>query len=149
MLALLRPPEWELPLYLHVAGAMLLVGALTVAAAALLVRWRRPGDGPILTLTATWALAAAVPAWVLMRVGAEWLASRWGFEKDPDWVTVGRVTADAGVLVLGAALVATVVARRRAESGGGQTVARVAGAATTLLLLALLFAVWAMTVKRV
>ena len=64
---------WELPLFVHVLGAMLLVGALAAAATALVVAWRSGTRGGELALTrfAFWALAAAaLPSWLVMRVAA-------------------------------------------------------------------------------
>jgi uncharacterized integral membrane protein len=40
VIAVVRPNDWELPLFLHVLGAMVLVGTLVVAVAALAGEWR-------------------------------------------------------------------------------------------------------------
>ena len=44
-IALIRPHDWTIPLLVHIFGAMLLVGALTLAAVSLIAAWRsgRPG----------------------------------------------------------------------------------------------------------
>ena len=41
---LIRPDSWNLPLLLHVGGAMALVASVTVAAVALLQGWRAGDD---------------------------------------------------------------------------------------------------------
>lgn len=42
MLAAIRPDSWNLPLLLHVFGAMVLVGGLVVAVAAQFLAWQAP-----------------------------------------------------------------------------------------------------------
>ena len=39
-IALIRPHDWTIPLLVHIFGAMLLVGALTLAAISLIAAWR-------------------------------------------------------------------------------------------------------------
>ncbi len=147
LVAAIRPGEWELPLFVHVLGAMVLVGGLVTVLAALVAAARTtPLDAvpPLMRLAFRSALLVVVPAWVAMRVGGQWVASReFGDAGEPDWVGVGYVTADFGLpLVLATVVLAGVAARR---SGRG---AALAGAVTsTLLLLAYLLAIWAMTTK--
>lgn len=93
-------PFW--PLFLHVAGAMVLVGAMLVVAIAAFAAWRRP-DVAILRRTAWTALiAVAIPSYVVMRVGAQWIYSKEGFDgtNDPGWIGVGFGVADLGLLLL-------------------------------------------------
>ena len=48
-------------------------------------------------------LIVAIPAWIVMRVGAEWIyANEFGSSSanNPTWVGIGFVVADAGLLVL-------------------------------------------------
>ena len=40
VLAIVRPSAWEFLLFLHVLGAMVMVGALVLAASALMLAWR-------------------------------------------------------------------------------------------------------------
>ena len=49
MLAAIRPTGWDFPLFLHVLGAMILVGGLVVAVAMQLLAWRRrdPADAAL------------------------------------------------------------------------------------------------------
>jgi hypothetical protein len=46
-LLLIRPDSWNLPLLLHVGGAMALVASVTVAAVALLQGWRAGEDAAL------------------------------------------------------------------------------------------------------
>jgi hypothetical protein len=99
VIAAVRPHAWDFPLFLHIFGAMVLFGA-TLATAALAFAGPRV---PVLSRSAFWALiAAAIPAWVLMRVGAQWIYSKEGFtgNHDPTWVGIGFMVGDAGLLVL-------------------------------------------------
>ena len=146
MLAAIRPDDWSLPLLVHVAGAMLLVGSLVVVTAVTVAAVRHGDRGAVLTRTAFRALLLGVlPAYVVMRVGAEWLASK---EDPPDaaWIGIGYGTADGGLLL---AIVATVLAgraRRRAPDGAGGA-RRAVAALGAVLLVAYAVAIWAMTTK--
>ncbi len=145
MLAAIRPDDWNLPLLVHVFGAMLLVGAVVTAAAAYLAAWRG-GAATLVRLGWRTLLLAAVPGYVLMRVGAEWTYSEEGLDRaaeDPAWIGVGYVTADASALLLLVSLVVAAFAARR----GGTALVGVAAVLTTVLVAAYLVAVWAMTVK--
>lgn len=145
-LASIRPGGWNLPLFVHVGGAMLLVAALVVVAAAMATAVRR-GEGALeLTRLAYRALlVGVVPAYVVMRAGAEWIVSNEGVG-DASWVGIGYSTADGGLLlVLIAALLAWRATRRGADApgGAGRAVVALAG----VLLLAYTVAIWAMTTK--
>ncbi|HEX2110035.1 MAG TPA: hypothetical protein VHF67_00650 [Gaiellaceae bacterium] len=154
VLAALRPDSWDFPLLLHVLGAAILVGALLTAGAAQLVGWRESAPAAALTwarITFFALLAIAIPAWILMRVAGQWIASEEGFEGEnvPTWVEIGYVTADPGG---GLILIATVLAgfglrRLRARGRATSGLSRAAGAVTLILLLAYLVTVWAMTTK--
>ena len=66
MVAAVRPDAWNLPLFLHVAGAMLLVAALAIVAATTAAALRR-GDGvDVLTgLAFRTLLIGVIPAYIL------------------------------------------------------------------------------------
>lgn len=154
MLAAIRPTGWDFPLFLHVLGAMILVGGLVVAVAMQLLAWRRrdPADVAAFSRGAFWALlTVALPGWVLMRVGGEWIYSKegWTGENDPDWLGIGYVAADIGfVVLLVTVLLAGLGVRQLRRSGGGASIlARVATPLATILLILYLVAVWAMTTK--
>jgi hypothetical protein len=150
MLAVVRSGGLEAALLLHVAGAMLLVGALVVAAAALAMAGGREASGPGATLTRiafVTLLAVAVPAYVVMRGGAEWVRSEYG-DIEADWIDIGYAAADGGLLGIVIAAVLAGLALRRARAGGGGSGLRmVAGGFTVLVLVGLAIATWAMTTK--
>jgi hypothetical protein len=146
MLAAIRPGDWNVPLLVHVGGAMLLVAALVVVAAAMGAAVRR-GDGALeLTRLAYRTLLVGVlPAYVLMRIGAEWIVSKEGVD-DASWVGVGYSTADGGLLlVIIAAVLAWRATRRGADAPGG--FGRAVLVLSGVLLLAYAVAIWAMTAK--
>src|SRR6185437_35181 len=68
-LLLIRPDSWNLPLLLHVGGAMALVASVTVAAVALLQGWRTsdPAAASLKRFGARTLLYAAVPSYFVMR----------------------------------------------------------------------------------
>jgi hypothetical protein len=159
--AAIRPGEWHLPLFVHVLGAMALVGALVVAAWFLFAA--RHGDS-LDGVRWGWRtlLFAALPAYIVMRVGAEWIVSKEHLEdSDAAWIGIGFITSDAGALLLLLALVAAGIAVRRAgraqaaavASGTGAAAAgrgvAIAGWATGVLIVVYLVAIWAMATKPV
>jgi len=151
LLGAVRPGAWEFPLFLHVLGAMLLVGALVTVLSALVLSWRREGaDAALLTRFAFRSLLLAVlPSFVLMRVAAQWTFSReFGEAANPDWVDIGYLTADLGVPVLVLAAILAGLAMRGTRRGDtlGLT-GRVATVIVALLVAAYLVAMWAMTTK--
>jgi hypothetical protein len=154
LLALTRPTEWDFPLFLLVLGAMVLVGGLLTAVAMQAFAWRRhdPADVAAFSRGAFWALlTVALPGWVLMRIGGEWIRSKEGYsgDNDPSWLGIGYLTADAGFLVLLVTiLLAGLGVRQLRRSGSGTSVlVRVATPLATILLIVYLVAVWAMTTK--
>ena len=71
MLAAIRPDDVNFPLFLHVFGAMLLVGTLFAVALATVLAWRRPDDSVGLTrFSLRTLLMGVLPAYLLMRIGA-------------------------------------------------------------------------------
>ncbi len=146
MFAAIRPDSWDLPLFLHVAGAMVLVAGLLVGAAALsLAR----GEARLLRLGYFSLLAMALPGWILMRAGAEWIYDKEGFtgDDDPAWLGIGFVTADLGGLLLLVALIGGGVGVRRLRRGGGSGLLTAAAILALVALAAYLVAVWAMGAK--
>lgn len=143
MLAIVRPDGWNLPLFVHVAGAMLLVGALVVVALTTAGALRRGDDAAVLTRLALRTLLIGVlPAYIAMRAGAEWIASEEGID-DPTWVGIGYSTSDGGLLLT---LVAIVLAWRATRRGPGGS-ARAVLVLSALLIVAYAVAIWAMTAK--
>ncbi len=152
MIAAIRPDDVNLPLLLHVLGAMLLVGALFAVALATAIGWRRPGDTAGLTRFALRTLLIGVlPSYILMRVGAQWTEAAQDYPDgfDPAWLGIGYITADAGLLLILISIVLAVVGLRRLRRGSGVGFGRAVGVISILLLVAYLVAVWAMTAKPV
>lgn len=89
----IRPTSFDLPLFLHVLGAMTLFGAMLATAITTWAGNRRAAFVSVLT---------AVPAYVLMRACAQWIYSKEGFtgHGDPKWLGIGFAIADAGLVVL-------------------------------------------------
>jgi hypothetical protein len=147
MVAVVRPDSWNLPLFVHVAGAMLLVGALVVVTVAMAAALRR-GDGvQVLTrLAFRTLLIGVIPAYVLMRAGAEWIASEENIPDELDWVGIGYIVADLGLLLT---LITTVLAWRAARRGadGPGGAGRAAFVLAAVLIVAYGVALWAMATK--
>ena len=89
----IRPHSFDLPLFLHVLGAMTLFGAVLATGVTVWAGNKRAAFVSIL---------AAVPAYVLMRACAQWSYSKEGFTGPgaPTWVGIGFATSVAGLLVL-------------------------------------------------
>jgi hypothetical protein len=153
VLALVRPDDWNFPLFLHVLGAMILVGGIATAAVAQYFGWRRAAasDAQALArMSFRSLLLVAVPGWIVMRIGAQWIASKEGVEDASlTWVDIGYVTAEGGgVLLLAATVLAGLGARRLARSGAERSgLVRASTPLVTIILVAYLVAVWAMTAK--
>ena len=100
MLAIIRPDSWNYALFLHVLGAMLLVGALVTAVTAQVLSWRKSAPADVAAYSRfafRTLLFVGIPAWFVMRIGAEWIYSkeRWAdVPEEPDWLGVGYLTAD-------------------------------------------------------
>jgi hypothetical protein len=145
--AVVRPDSWGLPLLVHVGGAMLLVGALVVVLAVTAGALRRGDDAAVLTrLGFRGLLLGVLPAYVVMRAGAEWIGSKESVGDDATWIGIGYGVADGGLLL---AIIATVLAwratRRGAAGPGGS--GRAVVVLSALLIVAYALAIWAMTTK--
>ena len=150
LLAAIRPDEVNLPLFLHVLGAMLLVGTLFAVAVATVIGWRRPEDAVGSTRFGLRTLLIGVlPSYVLMRIGAQWTEAEQNYPDDfePAWIGIGYITADAGALLILISIVLAVIGLRRLRSGTGLGLGRAVGVVSILLLAAYIVAVWAMTAK--
>jgi hypothetical protein len=147
MVATIRPDAWNFPLFIHVAGAMLLVGALVVVVATMGGALRR-GDGvEVLTSLAFRTLLIGVlPAYILMRAGAEWIASKEDVPDDADWIGIGYSTSDGGLLLTIIAAVLAWRATRRGAAGPGG-LGRAVLVLAVVLVVAYAVALWAMAAK--
>ena len=152
MLAAIRPDSVNLPLTLHVLGAMLLVGTLAAVAYVTILGWRNPDRAPGLSRFGLKTLLVGVfPAYLLMRIGAQWTESEQNYpdDFDPTWIGIGYITADAGALLVLISLILAAIGLRRSREDAvrGVRLARIIGVLSILLLAAYLVAVWAMTAK--
>lgn len=146
VLASMRPDSWNLPLFLHVLGAMVLVGAVIAAVVTQLV----PAVGPLdvdrmRRFSFRTLLLAALPAYIVMRIGAEWMyAKEFGdVDDDPTWIGIGYITADLGALLLLIALITAGIASRKSKP----RLATVSGVIAAIALAGWIVAVWAMSGK--
>ena len=140
VLAAIRPDSWGLPLFLHILGAMVLVGALVLVLVALAGRDLRLGYRSL--------LLGVVPGWIVMRGAAEWIA---GKEKvnditpTPKWVDLGYSIADPLLLLIIVATVCAGIAARRQQRGGA--LRATALVLTGIMLIVAVVAIWAMSTK--
>jgi hypothetical protein len=147
MVAAIRPDAWNFPLFLHVAGAMLLVGALVVVVVTMAGALRGGGGVEVLTrLGLRMLLIGVLPAYILMRVGAEWIASKEDVPDDAAWLGIGYGVSDGGLLLTIIAAVLAWRAARRGAAGPGGMGRGVLGV-TAVLIVAYGFAIWAMATK--
>jgi ABC-type maltose transport system permease subunit len=147
VLAVSRPTEWNFPLFLHVLGAMILVGGLLAGASILLYA---RGDTRSLRLGYWTLLLVAFPGYIVMRIGAQWIYSKEGWEDlgdDPTWIGIGFIVADIGALLVLIALILGGIGVRRLRSGGGTGLLKAAMVIAWVVLAAALVAVWAMSGK--
>jgi hypothetical protein len=148
IVATVRPDSWDFPLLVHVLGAMILVGGLLAGASSLALA---RGDVKFLRLGYWSLLAVALPGWLLMRIGAEWIASKEGWTAKgvptPTWLSIGFILADAGGLILLVSLIVGGIGVRRLRAGQGATRLRTTLVLSVALLGAYVVAVWAMAGK--
>ena len=147
VLAAHRPTDWNFPLFMHVFGAMILVGGLLSGAS--LILYAR-GEIRFLKLGYWTLLAVALPGYVVMRIGAQWIYSREGFDQldsDPTWIGIGFMVADIGALVTLIALILGGIGVYRLRSGKGAGLLKTAMVLAWIVLAAALVAVWAMAGK--
>lgn len=146
LLAAIRPDSWNFPLFLHVLGATVLVGGLLSGAATLALA---RGQERYLRLGYWSLLAIALPGYVVMRIGAEWIYSKefGDTDEDPAWIGIGYITADLGLLLLVIALILGGIGVYRLRKGGGPGLLKGSMAISLVLLAAYVVAVWAMGAK--
>jgi hypothetical protein len=150
VLATVRPDGWNFPLFMHVLGAMVLVGGLLTGAS--LLAFAR-GDARFLRLGYWTLLLVALPGYIVMRIGAQWIYSKEGWDDlpdnvdDPAWLGIGYIVADAGALLTVIALILGGIGVRRLGSGAGTGLLKAAMVIAWIVLAAALVAVWAMSGK--
>jgi hypothetical protein len=149
-LAAIRPDEWNFPLFVHVLGAMILVGGVLTGAGAL--GFAR-GHTSSLRLGYWSLLAVALPGWLIMRIGAQWIYNEEGWDELPDeadepaWLGIGYVVADLGGLILLLSLVLGGVGVYRLRDGRGGGLLKATLVLSLIALAGYVVAVWAMSGK--
>jgi hypothetical protein len=148
VVAAIRPDDWNFPLFVHVLGAMTLVGGLTAGASVLVAR----RDPRILRLGYWSLLLVALPGWIVMRIGAQWIASKEGLDDlpegvEPTWLSIGWVVGDIGGVILLLSLIVGGIGVYRMRQGKGSGLLTATTLVAVLLLAAYLVAVWAMAGK--
>jgi hypothetical protein len=150
LLALSRPTDWNLALFVHVLGAMILVGGLLTGASALTFA---RGDARFLRLGYWTLLLVALPGYIVMRIGAHWIYSKEGWDDLPDevdepaWLGIGWIVADVGALLTLIALILGGIGVRRIRDGKGAGLLKATMVIAWIVLAAALVAVWAMSGK--
>lgn len=140
----------NLALFVHVLGAMILVGGLVAATSALGFARR---DASLLRLGYWSLLAVALPGWVTMRIGAQWIYSEQGWDDlpegfgEPTWLEIGWITADLGGVIILVSLVLGGIGVRRLRQGKGTALLSTTLVLSLVALAAYLVAAWAMAGK--
>jgi hypothetical protein len=152
VIAIADRPGWEFPLFVHVLGAMLLVGFLLAVLFALLAAARRTDMPAQLTLTRfafRTLLIGVLPSWVIMFVGAIWTEEEAPFDEEAAWIAIGHIVAEPiGLLwFILATLFAGLAVRRLKRDSGSSGFVRASTVFTTILVIAYLVAIFAMTTK--
>jgi hypothetical protein len=140
VLAAIRPDDWNLALFVHILGAMALVGALALVVVALAERNMRLGYRAL--------LLGVLPGWIVMRGGAQWIAEKEkvdDLDPVPSWVDIGYSVSDPMLLLIIIATVCAGLAARRQRQGG--PLRGTALVLTVIMLVAAFVAVWAMSTK--
>jgi hypothetical protein len=145
LLAWIRPHSWNFPLFLHVAGAAVFFGVVTLAAVAQLTAARAPEPEVLRRVAFRALLIVGLPAYIVFRVGAEWLYSKEfpGNVDDPTWIGIGYLVADVGALVFLIALILSGIAVRKPKGW----LSKSSGVLSAVILVGLVVAVWAMGAK--
>jgi hypothetical protein len=149
-LAAVRPDSWNFPLLVHIVGAVVLVGGILTAASFL--GYAR-GDGRLLRLGYWSLLAVALPGWIIMRIGAEWIYSKEGWDDlpegidEPDWLGIGYIAADLGGLILLVSLILGGIGVYRMREGKGAGLLKAVLVLSIVLLAIYVVAAWAMAGK--
>jgi hypothetical protein len=139
LLAAIRPDDWNIALFVHILGAMALVGSLVLVATSI------AADNLRLGFRTLWI--AVIPSWIVMRVAAEWIASEENvndIDPTPAWVDIGYSTSEGSFLLLIIATICAGIAARRARGGGLRTATLVL---VSISLVAYVVAIWAMSTK--
>jgi uncharacterized membrane protein len=145
ILLYLRPSSWSLPLFLHVLGATVLFGATLAVTVLALAAWRKREHAALLsTLAFRTLLGLVLPAWILMRVGAQLIVDKEFPDNAPGWVNVGFAVSEPGLVLL---VVTGILAGLAARRGGTGRAAGAVAVLAPIYLVALGVAWFAMSAK--
>jgi hypothetical protein len=150
MLAAIRGPGQDFPVLLHIVGATIVFGALLASATSLVLA---RGETRLLRLGYFSLLFVGLPALILLRLSAQWIYNKEGWDKvpgkfQPTWLDIGFLVADVGGIFFLLALAVGgigIIRMRAGKSGAG--LLRVTMVIALALILAYVVAVWAMTGK--
>jgi hypothetical protein len=144
--AAIRADSLNFPLFIHILGAAILVGAVITMVTLTFTAERTAEPDAMRRVAFRSLLWVGLPAYIVMRVGAEWIYSK-GYDdapSDPAWIGIGYGVADLGLLIFVIALgLSGFAMRRRGDSG----LSRASGILGAILIAAMLIAVWAMGAK--
>jgi hypothetical protein len=146
-LAAIRPDDQSAILLVHIVGATVMVGGLLTGAS--LLAFAR-GSVSLLQLGYWTLLAVALPGYIVMRIGAEWLYSEQGWDElddDPTWLSIGFIVANLGALLMLVTLVVGGIGVYRLRDGKGAGLLKATMVIAVLILAAALVAAWAMAGK--
>jgi hypothetical protein len=144
--AAIRPHSIDLAVVVHVFGAMVLVGAVVTAAGAGILGWR-DDSATLRRLSYRTLLLVALPAWIVMFVGAIWSQSKEHLDNlpsDPTWLTIGHIGAEGGGLLLLISIVLGGIGVRRSDAGGGGGLLKASSMLAAFLVAVYVVAIWAM-----
>src|SRR4029450_374289 len=105
MLAAIRPNDIDLAVFVHVFGAMVLVGGLITSATAALVGWR-DATPRLLRFSYMTLLIVVLPSFIVMRAAAEWVYEKEHWDDldkqgiSPTWLDIGFGPAGIGGLLV-------------------------------------------------
>jgi hypothetical protein len=139
-----RPHSYDLPLLVHVLGAILLFGGVAAAAILAFATSRRAERAELARATFRVLLVVVLPAWVLMRGGGQWIQAKEDVQGTPTWMMIGLAVAEPGLLVL---LLGTGCAFWSDRRGGVGWQPRAAAGFLAVYALALAVAWWTMAAK--
>ena len=147
VLASIRPDSWNFPLFLHVAGAAIFFGAVTVGAVTQLTAAKVAEPDRLRRVAFRTLLIVGLPAFIVFRIAAEWLRSAgpWGDNgsDEPAWLGIGYIISDLGALLFLISLILAGIAVWKPKGWLSKT----SGVLSVLILIGLVVAVWAMGAK--
>ena len=145
VLASIRPDSWNFPLFLHVAGAAIFFGAVTVGAVTQLTAAKVAEPDRLRRVAFRTLLIVGLPAYIVFRIGAQWIYDKEfpDVDEDPAWVGIGYIVSDLGALLFLISLILAGVAVWKPKGWLSKT----SGVLSVIILIGLVVAVWAMGAK--